>query len=414
MNVKITPSKLSGEIIAPPSKSYAHRLIIAAFLTDEEVTIKNAGQSKDVKATVNALNALGGNITEIGGVVTVKKRKVITEKVVVNCDESGSTLRFLIPVAAALGINARFVGNGRLMERPIKDLADCIEKHGVTVCGHTVKGKLLSGKFEINAAVSSQYVTGLFFALSALSGDSEIVLKGDAVSVGYLDITIDVFSKFGVEIKKTDNGYFVKGNQKFIAPTKAVVEGDYSGAAFTLAMGAIGGDVTVKGLKADSKQGDAAILSVLKAFGADVTKTDDYVRVKRDKLTAIEVDCENIPDLAQIISVVAAYADGVSVLKNVDRLRIKESDRINAIISTLKNSGVRSEYKNGSLFVYGGEPKGGIFDGGNDHRTVMSAIALSTYADGESKILGAKAYEKSYPDFLSDYELLGGKAYVEV
>ncbi len=414
MNVKITPTSLSGIITAPPSKSYAHRLIISAFLSGNEVTIKNAGYSKDVLATVNALNALGGNVSVNDDSVIIKKRTEINGEVVVDCNESGSTLRFLMPIACALGISAKFIGSERLMQRPIGELANTLEQGGATVIGHTVSGKLKAGRYEVDASVSSQYITGLLFALAVLDGDSELVLKGNVVSRGYIDITLDVLSKFGISVKKTNSGYLVLGGQKFKNLQQIEVEGDYSGSAFMLALGAIGSPVSVKGLNPNSKQGDAKIIEVLKLFGASVQYNDGLFMVKNQTLHAIELDCEDIPDLVQIISVVASYANGVTVLKNVDRLRVKESDRIEAVISTLKNAGISAYYNKSNLYITGGNVLGGVFDGGNDHRTVMSATILSSYAKGSSTINGAEAYTKSYPEFYNDYKLLGGIVDVEI
>lgn len=414
MNVKITPTKLHGTIDAPPSKSYAHRLIISAFLSKKSVRINNVGYSDDINATVNALNTLGGNITICENYAIVNPPRLITEKVKVDCGESGSTLRFLMPIAAALGINAEFTGHGRLLERPIGDLLDALKSHGVSVCGYTVSGKLTSGEYVINAGVSSQYITGLLFALSILDGDSSLILQGNAVSRGYIDITVDVLKLFGVQIQKNETGYFIKGNQTFNAPSKIDVEGDYSGAAFVLSLGALGGEITVKGLNKNSLQGDAKIIDALKRFGANVTENGGLFTVKSGKLNAIELDCDDIPDIVQIISVVASYANGTTVLKNVDRLRIKESDRVEAVIKTLKTAGITAWYNCGNLYINGGKPTGGVFDGGKDHRTVMSAAVLSAYADGKSTIIGAEASKKSYPAFFDDLKSLGGNIDVEI
>lgn len=414
MLVKINPKTLSGVVVAPPSKSYAHRLIISAFLSGGKVTIKNIGASNDVIATITALKSLGANIVTGDNFVTVNGRSEVKGKVTVNCLESGSTLRFLMPIACALGINAEFTGQGRLLKRPITDLASALNLGGATVNGFTVSGKLKAGVYNINASVSSQYVTGLIFALSALDGDSYLNLVGNVVSSGYIDITIDVLKTFGVNIIKTENGYYIKGGQYNIAPNEITVEGDFSGSAFILSLGAINGEISVSGLNKNTKQGDVEIVSVLKKFGAMVTENDGVFTVKNGNLKAITLDCENIPDLVQVIASVASYAEGVTVLKNVDRLRIKESDRIEAVINTLKTAGIKAWYQNGNLYVEGGKPVGGIFDGGNDHRTVMSAVVLSAFAKGNSVVTGAEAHKKSYPEYFEHLKLLGGDIDVEI
>ena len=414
MIVKITPNALSGTVSAPPSKSYAHRYIISAYLSGDKVKIKNAGVSADVQATVSSLNAMGGDIYFDGNDVIVNGRRSVVGKVTVDAGESGSTMRFLMPVACALGINAEFTGKGKLMSRPINELATTLKNAGVEIDGHTVKGKLKAGTFEIDASVSSQYISGLLFALPLLDGDSTIILKNNAVSVSYIDITLDVLNKFGVEVKKIENGYFVKGNQKYIAINEVAVEGDYSGAAFTLSLGALGGKVTVTGLNANSRQGDSEIISVLGNMGAKISYNNGAYTVEKGDLNAITVDAENIPDLVQVIACVSAYAKGETVIKNVDRLRIKESDRINAVIDTLTVAGVKSWYSNGNLHIVGGEVLGGNFDGGNDHRTVMSATVLGSYGKGDFTIKGAEAHQKSYPEFFNDFIKLGGVVDVEI
>lgn len=407
MNVKITPSTICGEITAPPSKSYAHRLLIASFLSGARVCVKNAGGSDDVLATVGALRSLGAEIS-IDESITVE-RSGFANNATVDCKESGSTLRFLLPIAAALGTNATFTGQGRLLSRPISGLVDALNANGAKIDGLTVNGKLRSGEFKVPANVSSQYITGLLFALPILSGDSLIIFDGAPVSTGYLDITSDVLRMFGIKVQKTDFGYSVKGNQKYISPRDVTVEGDYSGAAFMLALGAICGGVKVKGLNALSLQGDAAIVDVIKKFGGVVRVQGDCVSVDKGELRAVEIDCENIPDLVQIISVVAAFAKGATVLKNVSRLRLKESDRIAAIISQLSTAGIRCDYDCDSLFIHGGLPKCGAFSGGGDHRTVMSASVLALGAKGESEVIGCEPVNKSYTEFFNDIIKLGGK-----
>ena len=413
MNAHVQPSKICGEISAPPSKSYAHRILIAAYLTGKKVTVRNAGASKDVLATARALQSLGAEINTQGGTITVE-RKTIPLATTVNCDESGSTLRFLLPIAAALGVRASFTGQGRLLSRPIEDLVEALNVNGANIDGLTVKGRLRPGEYWIPANISSQYVTGLLFALPLLPGDSTIVLVGPSVSRGYVDITLDVLCRFGIRIEKTASGYYVYGNQKYKALREVSVEGDYSGAAFPLALAAICGKAQVKGLASSSLQGDAEIVHVLQMFGARVTMRNDHVSVEKSALNAITLDCENIPDLVQIISVVAAYAQGVTTLKNVNRLRMKESDRIEAVIEQLRAAGVQCQFDNGNLTIHGGKPHSATFQGGNDHRTVMSATVLALGAQGASTVVGCEPVNKSYTEFFNDIIKLGGQINVDV
>ena len=410
MKVNITPTRLLGEVFAPPSKSYAHRLLIASFLSGKRVEIKNVGDSFDVQATLGALESIGAKVEKTQNGVIVE-RTVIEKTDQIYCRESGSTLRFLVPVVAGLGIKGEFTGEKRLMERPLGELIDTLNERGANIIGRTVNGKLKSGRYVINAGISSQYITGLLLALPLLNGDSELHLDGNVVSKGYIDITLDVLKQFGIKIEKKDYGFFVKGNQTYTPPNSEIwVEGDYSGASFTLSLGALSDNgITVKGLNPNSCQGDREIVNVLKKFGAKVETKGANITVSKGKLNSVELDCENIPDLVQIISVVASFAKGESMLKNVDRLRIKESDRVQAILDMLDRAGISARYSNNAIYVKGGQPRGAIFQGGNDHRTVMSSTILSVNATSDSEIIGAEAITKSYPAFFEDIIKLGGK-----
>lgn len=412
MKVQLVPFNAAGTVSAPPSKSFAHRYIIAAFLSGKKCVIENVGYSDDVNATIGALKSLGGALERKGGAVMVSGRAPVL-KATVDCKESGSTLRFLLPVAAALGITAEFTGSGKLMSRPIEDLARSIAGHGTEVYGHVTHGKLESGMYYLDASLSSQFVTGMLFALSAINGESEIVLKGEKVSKGYIDITVSVLKEFGVKIEETATGYKVSGG--YNPPEKVTVEGDWSGAAFPLAIGALTGKVTVKNLKYPTLQSDGAIIEILKKFGAEVSVTGNAVTVKKAALNGIdEINCENFPDIAQVICSVAAFAKGKTRLTGVERLKIKESDRIAAIINTLKTCEIKAEYDGNALTVYGGTPRGGEFGGGKDHRTVMSAAVIAAAADGVSEITEAEYCAKSYPDFFEDIKRLGGKVDVGI
>lgn len=412
-DLKVKPSKICGEVSAPPSKSFAHRILISAYLSGEEITVENVGYSVDATVTLSALKTLGAKVKFVGGTAVIKRGELPKNKVIIDCMESGSSLRFLLPVVCALGVKAEFIGSKRLLERPIKELVDTLNSNGQVVDGLTVNGNLKSGVYKVDGGISSQYVTGLLLALSYLDGESEVVINGELVSQPYVDITLSVLKGFGVFIEKTERGYKIKGgyntkNKKF------VVEGDWSGASFTLSAGAIGGFVKVKGLNLSSVQGDKKILEILRRFGAEITCEENLVTVKSNSLTGINVDMEDVPDLVQIVSVVASYASGTTVIKGVDRLRLKESDRIKAVLDCLVSMGIKAKYQDNSIIIEGGKPKGGIVQGGNDHRTVMSGVVMAGSALSDSVILGGEAITKSYPDFIKDYKSLGGEINVDI
>lgn len=410
MNVKITPSKLYGSIQAPPSKSFAHRLMIAACFSGGRRKVLSVGESKDVYATANALRSLGADCKiENGDFYTegFNLKKGCT----VDCGESGSTLRFLIPVAAALGADAHFTGTEKLLSRPCGALLECLARQGVKSENFAFNGKFSGGKFHIDASVSSQYVTGLLLAAPLVGEDCEIVIGGKEASRPYIAITLSVLKESGIEVKTTENGFFIKGGQKYSLPPVTQTEGDWSGAAFALTAGAVGGSVTVTGLNCKSAQGDKKIIEILKDFGAKISVTGNSVSVEApiNGLSGITVDCENVPDLAQIISVAAAFAKGKTLLTGTENLKYKESDRTNAIINTLSAAGIKAETDGKSIVIFGGKPHGFTVDSGNDHRTAMSAAVLAFYAEGCSVIRRAEAVSKSYPNFFEDASAAGGK-----
>ncbi len=412
-NITVKPSIVKGEVSAPSSKSFAHRILISAYLSGEEITVCNVGKSVDATVTLNALKTLGANVKLVGESVVIKRGELPKRKVIIDCNESGSSLRFLLPVVSALGVNAEFTGAKRLLERPVSELVNALNSNGKVVSGLTVNGKLKSGVYKVDGGISSQYVTGLLLALSYLHEESEIVIDGELVSQPYVDITLSVLNDFGVIVNKTERGYKIKGGYK---PTKKhfIVEGDWSGASFTLSAGAIGGEVSVSGLNLSSAQGDKKIIEILRDFGAEISFDKNLVKVKSKKLSGITVDMEDVPDLVQIVSVVASYASGVTVINGVDRLRLKESDRIKAVLDSLLAMGVKAEYQNNSIKIEGGKPTGGKILGGNDHRTVMSGVVMAGSALTDSVIIGGEAITKSYPDFIKDYKSLGGEIYVDV
>lgn len=395
--VEIKNSILNGNVTIPPSKSAAHRALICSYLAGGG-SVSPIIDSNDMRATVGVIDALKNN------------------EDVMNCIESGSTLRFMIPVVASLGRRATFIGEGRLPERPIGEYLDILPKHNVKVYSNgylpmTIDGQLRNGSYEVNGDVSSQYITGLLLALANVEGDSAVILKTPLQSKPYVDMTVKVMADFGVNITETDFGYLIHGGQEF-KKQDYIVEGDWSQSAFFLVAGAIGGDVKVSGLDMNSTQGDKAIVDVLKSFGADVEVGKDYVISRKSKLTGTTVDATDIPDLVPIIAVLGAFSNGKATIKGAERLRFKESDRIESVVNNLRLMGVDVTETKDGMIINGSKPHGADLKGYNDHRIVMAFSVAGLFCDGDVRIDDAQSINKSYPTFFDDYNMLGGKANV--
>ncbi len=412
MDIRITPHPLSGRAVMPPSKSAAHRNLICAALCKEESRITPHCSSEDIKATVGALRAIGAEICEDSSGYTAKSGNV-PEKARLDFNESGSTARFIMPIAAALGINAACTGRGRLPERPMKLLTHQMREHGVSVDSDklpiTVSGKMTAGKFTFSGNVSSQYITGLMLAAPLLEGETEIELSSPLQSVGYVDMTISAMERFGVRVERTEQGFKIEAGESYKAQC-VETEGDWSTAAFFMSAAAIGGDVEISGLDFASRQGDMAALDVFAAFGADITLRDDVLHIKKGDLRGITVNAENIPDMVPAIAATAAFARGETVIKGAERLRIKESDRIKTTAAALRALSVEVTETDDGMIIKGGKVKGGVIDGANDHRIVMAFSVAAAYAEGESVISGAEAVRKSYPEFYESFRKLEGTA----
>ncbi len=412
MNVTIRPGALRGSVRAIPAKADVQRLLIAAALSEQESRLPWKDPSADMRATLRCLRALGAEITEEDGFCTVRAGKR-PKNAELDCGESGATLRFLLPVTAALGVHARLTGQGRLPSRPQGPLLEALRKNGCRAEGEglplTLDGGLHSGEYSIPGSVSSQFVTGLLFALPLLEGDSRITLTSPLESAPYVEMTLSTLTRFGVRVERLEDGYLVPGGQSYKSPGTLVPEGDWSAAAFWLCAGALGGDVEVTGLNMDSAQGDKAVLTCLAAMGAQVETHGDAARCRGLALRPAQMDIRQTPDLGPVLALTAAFAQGETRMDGVRRLRFKESDRLAAIQEALKHIGVRSETDGETLFIHGGAPQGGRSGGFNDHRMVMSlAVAGSASRDGVS-IEGAEAINKTYPDFFKEFERLGGK-----
>lgn len=417
MIATIKPSLMGGSINSIPSKSYAHRMLLCAMLSFKDVELSGAIGSKDIEATINCVRALGSDVTIKPDKYIVKPSKKASEDITLDCIESGSTLRFILPIALALGKSCKVVGKEGLAKRPLRDLLDVLRAHGGVVDNDSlplnISGKLQSGDYKIKGDVSSQYITGLMLALPLLEGDSTISIVGEKVSSKYLDITIDVLKSFGIKIEELEDGYYIPGNQKYSPKAGLRVQGDWSNAAFWLALGALNGETKVKALHFESVQGDREILQILMDMGAKVAMRGEDIIVSPHKLHAITLDAKDIPDLVPIVSVLMAKADGISIIKNVDRLRIKETDRLEAVMTNLKKMGIKSRYQDNELMILSGDIKAFEVDSFNDHRMVMMAAIAASIANGECTISTIEAVNKSYPDFFIDYKKLGGKVNVK-
>ena len=419
-NVNVEPSQLNGTVAIPPSKSDVHRAIICGALSRGKCVISPVDLSEDIKATIGCVETLGAKVNISEGVLTIDGSEMFKgNNYQIFCNESGSLLRFIIPVVSAMGISATFTGAGRLPERPIGIYLDCLPKAGVkctTKSGLplTVEGQLQSGEFEIPGNVSSQFITGLLFALPLLKEDSKIILTSPLESVAYVDITINVMKKFGVIIETTDYGYFVKGNQKYI-PQNYTTEGDWSNAAFFMTAAAIKGNITVTGVDKNSAQGDKEIAEILKRFGAKVEFTDNGVRVQKGDLKATDIDARQIPDLVPILAVCATFAEGTTHITGAERLRIKESDRLSAIANAINKLGGSVIEKPDGLVITGVKSlKGGTVQGVNDHRIVMAMSVATLMATDTVTITDMESIKKSFPNYFEEYNRLGGISYVDL
>jgi 3-phosphoshikimate 1-carboxyvinyltransferase len=419
MDVTVYPSKLNGNFTAPPSKSSAHRACIAAALAHGSSVIENVDLSSDITVTVKACEALGCriNIRPFGryNTLIIDGGMKTADGADIFCADSGSTLRFMIPVVCTLDGKKTFSGSGRLPHRPIDEYLKIFDKQGIRYekpndrnLPLTVEGRFSGGEYVIDGGVSSQYITGLLFALPLLDGDSKITVTGNLESKGYVDMTLGTLRRFGVDIGISGNSYIIKGKQHY-KPRQIAVESDYSQAAFMIAGAAINGDITINGLDPASLQPDRAMIGIMRRMGADIEQQGNALLVKRSSLNGIEVDVSQCPDLVPPIAAAAAFAQGTTRIAGASRLRVKESDRLHTLAINLKNIGITAEEYPDSLVIYGGTPRGGEIDSFGDHRIPMafSIIALGSEA---VKIKGAECVSKSWPSFFEDLKALGGKA----
>jgi 3-phosphoshikimate 1-carboxyvinyltransferase len=388
-------------------------------LADKPTTIECDGGSDDIAATADCLSALGAKIERESGVYVVHplKREGDNDTATLGCGESGSTFRFMLPIVGTLGRKASFILKGRLPERPLSPLYEELVRHGAELSPQgTVPfvsaGRIVPGPYSLDAGVSSQFISGLLFALPLLNGDSELRLTGRAESFPYIELTLAMLEIFGIKTEFKNNVFFIPGGQTYRSPGKARVEGDWSNAAFWLSAGAIGkGSVTCTDLNLKSRQGDRAILDILLKFGAhiEVKENDSAVTISSGKLRGIEIDARDIPDLVPVLAMVGAAAEGTTVICNAARLRTKESDRLAAVSAVLSALGADANETADGLIIHGGaDLKGGQVSSCGDHRIAMAAAIAATICAGPVVIQGAQAVNKSYPGFFDDLRSLGG------
>ena len=425
----IAPGKLKGDVFVPQSKSAAHRALILAFLSGdiELARIDETHVSDDIKATKRALIRMGEAIskksTPAGAFAAGLQNMLGEEPIEIDCKESGSTLRFLIPLAAVLGIPTKFVGSGRLPQRPIKEYegvfagsgADMIylDETGLSL-PLLIKGQMKAGEYSLPGNVSSQYISGLLMALSAADGASRLNLTTELESRPYVDMTCEVMRAFGVEVEEDSNGYALSGAVKPNRKEPFEVEADYSQAAFWLVARYLGSDIQLKNLPKSTAQGDRAIVDLLAGLSEAGKKSD-----MEGKKTVFEMDARDVPDLVPVFAIAAAATNCVTKIVHAERLRIKESDRIASTAAMLTELGIRNTITEDGLEIEGRSASvkdgkcfsGGTIDSCKDHRLVMASAVAAIAAEDTVRIKDPIAVEKSYPAFFEDYLNLGGSIY---
>ena len=424
--VTIFPSKLQGTVVAPSSKSMGHREIICAGLAAGTSIIDNISMSKDIEATMRCLKAINVAVDEIPSMIEGRKALQISGTGLpmaaadsVDCGESGSTLRFFLPLGANLNCPLTFTGHGKLVSRPLQAYYDIFDEKFIQYFSDngnlpvTVNGRLTPGTYKLPGDVSSQFVSGLLFVLPLLNGDSVIEITSPLESSAYVDMTINCLAKFGVQIeneKGEHRRYLVPGRQHYVAQDSQV-EGDWSQAAFWTVGGSLGASITCQGVNVNSLQGDQAVVSIMERMGAKLQQYANSVTVNGGATKATVIDAANCPDIIPVLTVLAAVSEGTTKIINAGRLRIKECDRLAAMTSELNKMGAAITEEPEGLTIVGkpeGLRGGAKVDAWNDHRIAMS-LAIAAQKCAEPIILsGAESVAKSYPTFWEDYKSVGG------
>lgn len=414
--VKITPTKLKGVVQVPPSKSLAHRAIICASLAKGVSKIDNIEYSKDIQATIQAMKSLGTKIKEYENYLIIDGTTTFTKQnSEIDCEESGSTLRFMIPISIVEENKVHFVGRGNLGKRPLDTFYEIFERQNIgymykrDILDLYVIGKLKPDHYTIPGNISSQFITGLLFALPLLKGDSIIEITSTLESKGYIDLTLQMLEQYGIKIINNDyKSFVIMGNQEYQAHDYRV-EADFSQAAFYLVAGAIGNDVVLTDLNLNSLQGDKATLNILETMGAKINVVSDGIKVTGENLSAAQVDASQCPDVIPVVSVALALAQGKSEVINAKRLRIKECDRIIATSSQINELGGAVVELPDSMIIRGvNEFVGGNCSSFADHRIAMMLAIAATRCNQPVIIDNMECVEKSYPSFWEDYQSLGG------
>lgn len=414
-SITLIPTKLNGSIQIPPSKSLAHRAIICASLARGRSIIRNIEYSKDIDATISCMKELGTIIfkhddyLEIDGTTTFLKNKCE-----MNCEESGSTLRFMIPISLVEFTNVHYSGKGRLGERPLDIYYNIFENQGIPflyrekVLDLYIQGRLSPDEFYIPGDVSSQFISGLLFALPLLDGDSIIYITSPLQSKGYIDLTLQMLEMYGIKIEYKDQKFYIKGNQSYKA-CDYTIEGDYSQAAFYLVAGALDNNILIKGLNMNSLQGDKEAIDILKRMGCELVQVEDGYKVECKQFIATDIDASQCPDIIPVIALACANAKGISRIYNAKRLRIKECDRLSATVEVLRSLGVDALEKDDEMIITGGTLIGGNVSSYNDHRMAMMEAIASTVSKDRIIIDNKECVKKSYPSFWEHFIKLGGK-----
>lgn len=418
MDLNLHPAKLAGTVNIPASKSLLHRAMICAALAPGVSTIENVYFSEDIYATIACLTKLGAQFSIDGSTVTVTGIQNHPNKVTLDCGESGSTIRFLIPIAAAMNIRATFTGRGRLITRPLDLYQHALGNHGAFFRYHgflpcSIAGQLRGGEYSIAGNVSSQFVTGLLLALPLLSEDSTLHVLPPFESQSYVKITCSVLRAFGIQIDVSDDGltYRIPGGQQY-RPCTYTAESDCSQAAFFLTANALGQSITLRTFSEQSVQGDFAIFSIANETGLVPQFTNGAVTTTKTGRRPLNLDASDIPDLVPALAVLASGLDGTSIIRRVARLALKESDRIATTIDLLEHLGGLARYDHTAdlLEIAGNRTlHGGVVDSHNDHRIAMAAAMAAASASGDVLLKDAGAVKKSYPTFWEDYQALGGR-----
>lgn len=414
MRVEVYPSKVSGVVTPPPSKSFLHRMIICASLAKGKSTIHNVSYSEDIVATLSAFESIGVKIDKFPTKIVIESKglPLLQQEKRVNCNESGSTIRFLIPIFSSK-YKALFTGNSTLFRRPFSIYEDIYESQGIrwekSSQSILTEGALKPGNYIIPGDVSSQFISGLLFILPTLDGDSTIEVTKKFESSQYVDITVSVLKLFGINVEKIGNIYKINGNQKYVS-RDVKTENDYSQLAFFAVLGMINNNIQVLGFNQNSLQPDRKILDFIEEMNGLIIRTKTSLEFVKSNTTGTTIDVSQSPDIAPILGLLAACSKGKTNIINAKRLVMKESNRLASTFDILKKLGVDVKIENDSLIIHGSQTlHGNEFDSYNDHRIVMTLAIAGTVCDQKLTINNAEAINKSYPDFFKDLQSLGAE-----